>query len=468
MLLQHAQDLGLRARAHVADLVEEEAAAVGLLEAADPLLVGAGERALLVAEELGFEQVLLERRAVHLDEVPARAQRVVVDGAGDELLAGARLAADQHRRVALRHLLHDAEHALQRAARADDAVEVVDVVLRVAEVVELVAHAPELERLLDLDLHLLDLERLLHVVEGADLHRLDRRAHRSERGHQDDGGRGMEGLGRLEHLEAVAAAHLEVAQDDVEVALVQPLDGRVAVGRLVELVAGLGERPDQPPPQGVVIVCNQDATHRSPSPAFPLSCAPGAPYSNHWPREPEMGSVTVKRVPRPAADAMSMRPSCASTILRTIARPSPDPCALVVKNGLKILSTTSGGTPGPSSVICTTIVGTCVGPCGAVVFLDLPVLRRDADVPPPFHRLEGVDDQVREDLAELVAVGVEQRQVALDRERHLDVAPPGLAVGHRHRGVQDLRDRRSAPSRGAPAARSRAPRPPWRWPSWPR
>ena len=69
MLLQHAQDLGLRARAHVADFVEEQRAAVGLLEPADPLLVGARERALLVAEELRLEQVLLQRRAVHLHEV---------------------------------------------------------------------------------------------------------------------------------------------------------------------------------------------------------------------------------------------------------------------------------------------------------------------------------------------------------------------------------------------------------------
>ena len=57
--------------AHVADFVEEQRAAVGLLEAADALLVGAREGALLVAEQLGLEQVLLQRRAVHLHEVAA-------------------------------------------------------------------------------------------------------------------------------------------------------------------------------------------------------------------------------------------------------------------------------------------------------------------------------------------------------------------------------------------------------------
>ena len=55
-LLQHAQQLDLRRRADVADLVEEERAALGQLE--PPLLerLRAGERALLVAEQLGFDQ----------------------------------------------------------------------------------------------------------------------------------------------------------------------------------------------------------------------------------------------------------------------------------------------------------------------------------------------------------------------------------------------------------------------------
>ena len=93
----------------------------------------------------------------------------------------------RHGRVALGDLLDDRQHRLQRAARADDPVEVVDVLLRVPQVLDLVLEAAVLEGLLDLELHLLDLERLLHVVEGADLHRLDRRVHRAERRHQDDG-----------------------------------------------------------------------------------------------------------------------------------------------------------------------------------------------------------------------------------------------------------------------------------------
>ena len=261
MLLQHAQDLRLRVGAHVADFVEEQRAAVGLLEAADALLVGAGERALFVAEQLRFEQVLLQRRAVHLDEVARRAQRVVVDRAGDQLLAGARLAADQAGRVALGDLLDDREHRLQRAARADDPVEVVDVLLRVAQVLDLVLEAAVLEGLLDLELHLLDLERLLHVVEGADLHRLDRRVDRAERRHQDDRARRVQRLGRAQHVHAVAAAHLEVAEDDVVLPFVQLLDRDVAVGRFVDVVLGVRQRADNAAPQRIVIVCNKNPSH---------------------------------------------------------------------------------------------------------------------------------------------------------------------------------------------------------------
>ena len=261
MLLQDPENLGLDRGAHVADFVQEQAAAVGLLEAADSLAIGAGEGALLVAEQLRLEQRLGQRRAVHFDEVARRAVRVVMNRAGDELLARARLAPDQHGRVALRHLAHDAQHALQRLARADDAVEIVDVVLRVPQVVELVAHAPHLERLLDLHFHLFDLEGLLHVVERADLHRLDGRMHRSESGHQDDGGRRVQRLGRAQHIETVAAAHLQVAEHDVEVPFVKAFDRLVAVGSFLDLVVGGSQRPGEPASKGIVVVGDENAAH---------------------------------------------------------------------------------------------------------------------------------------------------------------------------------------------------------------
>ena len=61
-LLKHAQELGLGAGGEVADFVEEDGAALGLLEAANASRLGAGEGAALVAEEFAFEQSLREWR----------------------------------------------------------------------------------------------------------------------------------------------------------------------------------------------------------------------------------------------------------------------------------------------------------------------------------------------------------------------------------------------------------------------
>ena len=267
-----------------------------------------------MAEQLRLEQVLLQRRAVHLDEVAAGAQRVVVDGAGDQLLAGAGLAADEHGRVALGHLADHAEHPLQRVAGADDLVEVVVLLLLVAQVVELVAEALQLERLLDLDLHLLDLERLLDVVEGPVLHRLDRGRHRAEGGHQDHRRGRVGGAGGAQHVEAVGAAHAQVADHDVEVAVVQPLDGGVAVGRLLHFVTRRAQRQREPAPQRVVIVGDQNATHVRSAPTTPArrrsraarrgtSCRPLAGWSGRCARRGRRRSCArwPGRGPTPAA-----------------------------------------------------------------------------------------------------------------------------------------------------------------------
>ena len=54
-LLQHAQQLDLHVERQVADLVEKQRAAVGQLEPAGPTRHRAGERPLLVAEQLRLE-----------------------------------------------------------------------------------------------------------------------------------------------------------------------------------------------------------------------------------------------------------------------------------------------------------------------------------------------------------------------------------------------------------------------------
>src|SRR5262249_62026548 len=101
-LLEHAEELGLDLERHLADLVEEERAAVGELEAAGPRRHRAREGAALVAEELALRQRGRDRRAVHLDERLPLAAAALVDGASHQLLARPALAQDEDRRVVAR------------------------------------------------------------------------------------------------------------------------------------------------------------------------------------------------------------------------------------------------------------------------------------------------------------------------------------------------------------------------------
>ncbi len=80
-LLEYAQQLGLHGQRHVADLVEENGAAVGHLEAAAALADGAGEGALLVAEQLALQKGFGQGGAVDGHERAGTILRRLVDGA---------------------------------------------------------------------------------------------------------------------------------------------------------------------------------------------------------------------------------------------------------------------------------------------------------------------------------------------------------------------------------------------------
>ena len=69
--------LACSAGRHLADLVEEDGAAVGGLEQAALLLPRVGERAPLVAEQLALEQLLGQRRAGDVDERPRAARSLL-------------------------------------------------------------------------------------------------------------------------------------------------------------------------------------------------------------------------------------------------------------------------------------------------------------------------------------------------------------------------------------------------------
>src|SRR4051812_24199635 len=106
------QEAILRSHGQSAELVKEQSSAVRLLETAMPRLGGTSEASGFVAEQLGFDQIFGQGGAVHDDQRARPARRQMVETFGDQLLAGAPLADNEHGPVERR-----------RAARAFDRIE---------------------------------------------------------------------------------------------------------------------------------------------------------------------------------------------------------------------------------------------------------------------------------------------------------------------------------------------------------
>src|SRR5438552_3493976 len=67
-LLQDAQERNLGLRRKIPDFVQEDRASLRKFEPAQPPLQGSGERSLLMTEQLGCDQILGDRGAVHTHE----------------------------------------------------------------------------------------------------------------------------------------------------------------------------------------------------------------------------------------------------------------------------------------------------------------------------------------------------------------------------------------------------------------
>jgi hypothetical protein len=117
--LDDAQKLRLRVARQVRYLVEDERALVRGLEPAGLRRRGPRERAALVAEQLGLQQLGRQRRAVYLDERPQRPRAHRVDEEGEGVLAHARLAGDEHVGVRRGHAPGEAERLAHRLRTRD-------------------------------------------------------------------------------------------------------------------------------------------------------------------------------------------------------------------------------------------------------------------------------------------------------------------------------------------------------------
>src|SRR2546425_10216244 len=95
--LQKPEKFGLQPIGKLAHFVEKDRAPVSLLYTPYVSLGSSGESPLLVAEQLGFEQVLRYSGAVDGDEWTIASCTLIMERAGHEFFACPRFALNQHR-----------------------------------------------------------------------------------------------------------------------------------------------------------------------------------------------------------------------------------------------------------------------------------------------------------------------------------------------------------------------------------
>ena len=187
------------------------------------------------------------------------------------------------------------------------------------------------------------------------------------------------------------------------------------------LVAGVAQDHLQRPQDLRLVVADEDPG------AAPLIAGPPAP-----------GSETTKLLPWPGTESTAISPPLASTKPLAIASPRPAPPCGAARppcwNGSKIRCRSLSGIPGPWSTTRTTILSPTQ-----------PRLDQDR---PAAAVADRVLEQVGEGALELGGVGLDQRQVAVDREPH--------RLGPR----RSPRERRRAPRRGRPPRGGARPCPP--------
>src|SRR6185369_844064 len=95
-LVERREELLLQTERQLPDVVEEDGATGGRLEHARLAVARAGLGAPLDAEQLGLELGLGQPRAVEREELPRPARREPMEAFGEQLLARATLADDEH------------------------------------------------------------------------------------------------------------------------------------------------------------------------------------------------------------------------------------------------------------------------------------------------------------------------------------------------------------------------------------
>ena len=187
-----------------------------------------GEGPLFVAEQFAFQQVLVQRAAVHGDDGLVRTGAQVVDQPGQEFLARAAFALDQHRGAAGGHPACHIDQLLHFPAPVDDPVRGYALFphLLTENLVFPDQRAP-LGDAVHQEQELVKLYGLRDVIDGAGLHGIHGRFDRPVGGHDHHVDFRVDPLYLFKDLHAVHARHLVIEEDDIELVRADALNGLV-------------------------------------------------------------------------------------------------------------------------------------------------------------------------------------------------------------------------------------------------
>ncbi len=271
--LQDTQQLRLSFQRQVADLIEKQRAAVGGFEASLARLRGAGERAGLGAEQFRFHQILGQGTHVHLDERAAADRRIRLDDRGDDFLARAVRAGDQHGNVRRRdvgrlgdHIAHgiafedqpaQVKARRQRRARLGAFLHGAFALHRQPAQFEQIAHRRQQPRVVP---------GLGEIVRGAGLHQFDRGFQVSPGREQHDRYRRIAFADRMEQRHALLARsrllpEVHVLQDQVDLVRDQRAQSFLRTVRTDDAMALQRQQHFQRRADRVVVVDDEDGGH---------------------------------------------------------------------------------------------------------------------------------------------------------------------------------------------------------------
>ena len=218
-LLEHAQEPSLGVERHVTDLVKEQGAAFGLLETAGVARRSPGEGALLVPKQFALDQLTRQGRHIDGDEGAVSALAVVVQGFGDEFLAGTRFADDHHRHVCANESRQHPEDILHRLRAANQRQFVVE--RRRSRRVR--GRSTRLgQRPVDDTDQLVQIEGFRQVLEGPPLGRLDRGHQRLVGAHGNDPQTRSKFSDARDQIEPVTVRHHYIGDDQIPFPVLDP------------------------------------------------------------------------------------------------------------------------------------------------------------------------------------------------------------------------------------------------------